>query len=361
LADGRRKLGVFAVLALVLLRLAIGWHFFREGLGKLAYDDATRQYHVAFSAESFLAQAKGPWAKHFRDWAPNVHDWPTLLAVPKQSRATTDDEAAEHAKWLSDHDQRRTTDEAKKGPAAVEFPPFAPYHDWAARVADDWQAILSNLSALPVLNDDQRHRAAEILREREQQLADYLADQSEAISDYQHELWRLDATRATPEASGVPYVEKRIASKAAETTAAAAPWLSQARDFEQKFLEDLRNLLTPEQKSQATTSQAIDAALTSPQQARLQRLNVGLTILTIAVGACLLIGFFTRLASLAGALFLLAIIATQPPWVADAAPTYNQIIELAGLLVLAGTGAGRWLGLDYLTYALFHRHRDLDD
>jgi hypothetical protein len=34
-----------------------------------------------------------------------------------------------------------------------------------------------------------------------------------------------------------------------------------------------------------------------------------------------------------------------------------QCIEFAGLLVLAGTGAGRWMGLDYFTWALFRRNR----
>ena len=48
--------------ALVLLRLAIGWHFFREGSAKLAYDPRTKRFDVAFSAEGFLPQAKGPLA-----------------------------------------------------------------------------------------------------------------------------------------------------------------------------------------------------------------------------------------------------------------------------------------------------------
>ena len=58
-----------------------------------------------------------------------------------------------------------------------------------------------------------------------------------------------------------------------------------------------------------------------------------------------------------GALFLLSVIASQPPWLAESAPTMPQCIEFASLLVLAGTGAGRWAGLDYFTYALFHRDR----
>jgi hypothetical protein len=57
-------------------------------------------------------------------------------------------------------------------------------------------------------------------------------------------------------------------------------------------------------------------------------------------------------------MFLLSIIATQPPWLPTAEPTIYQTVELAGLLVLAGTGAGRWLGLDYFSWALFSKHDD---
>jgi uncharacterized membrane protein YphA (DoxX/SURF4 family) len=79
------------------------------------------------------------------------------------------------------------------------------------------------------------------------------------------------------------------------------------------------------------------------------------TAVIIGVGVCLLLGFFTRLAAIVGALFLLGVICSQPFWIAESIATINQCIEFAGLLVLAGTGAGRWIGLDYLTYALFHR------
>jgi uncharacterized membrane protein YphA (DoxX/SURF4 family) len=352
---------VGAALALVLLRLAIGWHFFREGIGKLAYDDSQRQYHIAFSAEGFLSQAKGPLADRFHAWAPSGHDWAKLLAEPKQSHPLTAEEETEHAKWLAESEKRHAEAEKDKEIGSVEFPPFAPYHDWASRIEKDWKSTLANVISITGLTDDQRQRAAKIFNDRVEQLSDYLASQSDAIADYQHELWRLDGWRNTPEAADVPYVEKRIATKAAETTAAATPWVNQVRDFEQKFIDDLRQLFTPEQKAQAITSQSLNNALVSYEQQRLQRLNVGVTILTIAVGLCLLLGFFTRLASLAGALFLLTVIATQPPWITEAAPTYNQIVEFAALLVLAATRAGRWFGLDYITYSLFHRRRDVDD
>ena len=195
LADYRRQLGAGAVIALVLLRLAIGWHFFREGLGKLAYDEGTRQYHIAFSAEGFLAQAKGPWAAKFKAWAPNVHDWVGLLAVPRQNHEPTAEEAAQQAKSQAEYNERQAQASKNGGTSPVEFPPAAPYHDWAARIAEDWKAILSNVTAIPGLSEEQRHRAAEVFSQRVQQLTDYLAAQADAITDYQHELWRLDGWR----------------------------------------------------------------------------------------------------------------------------------------------------------------------
>jgi hypothetical protein len=66
------------------------------------------------------------------------------------------------------------------------------------------------------------------------------------------------------------------------------------------------------------------------------------------------------LAAVVGALFLLSVIAAQPPWVTGASPTYYQTVECAALLVLAGTGAGRWAGLDYFGYLLFGRRQRED-
>ena len=83
------------------------------------------------------------------------------------------------------------------------------------------------------------------------------------------------------------------------------------------------------------------------------------TVVTIGVGVCLLFGLFTRLASIVGALFLFGVIASQPFWISATAPTINQCVEFTALLVLAGTGAGRWAGIDGCLAALFRRRRAL--
>jgi hypothetical protein len=65
------------------------------------------------------------------------------------------------------------------------------------------------------------------------------------------------------------------------------------------------------------------------------------------VGVLLIIGLFSRLASLAAATFLVSVIMTQPPWIPGTEPTYFYCIELAALLVIFATCAGRLGGLDY--------------
>lgn len=324
MADHRRQFGTFTVAALVLLRLAVGAHFFHEGMEKIGYSVSDGRYAVTFSAEGFLSQATGPLADWFHEYVPNNHEWSTLLAVPRQD---TPESAAS-----------------------------APYQAWANRIVDDWNVTAEKIAAIPGLSEDQSKAASDALDTRRQQLVDYLTGESAAIEDYQHELWRLAQMQAAPEAA-VPYMQERIAAKQAELRAIPQTWLNQVNQFEQNYHDDLRSVLSDPQIANPALAAALDEALTDPRAARLAWLNKAVTILTLGVGVCLLLGFFTRLASLAGAAFLLAIIASQPPWAPDAVTTffYYQCVELVSFLVLGAVGAGRWLGIDSFSYALWHR------
>ena len=133
--------------------------------------------------------------------------------------------------------------------------------------------------------------------------------------------------------------------------------MRQVRGFEEAWHEELRSVVTAEQRVAENIFAALNHALVNPEQERLDRLNLAVTILTLGVGACLLLGFFTRLASLIGACFLLTVMASQPPWLPGAVTTYfgYQLVELAGLLVLFAVAAGRWAGLDYFTHAIWSR------
>jgi uncharacterized membrane protein YphA (DoxX/SURF4 family) len=89
--------------------------------------------------------------------------------------------------------------------------------------------------------------------------------------------------------------------------------------------------------------------------AELAMVDKVITWLTLGVGACLIVGLFVPLAGFVGAIFLAAVISTQPPWVGGAQETYYQFIEMFSLLVLACTCAGRWAGLDYFIALPFTR------
>jgi uncharacterized membrane protein YphA (DoxX/SURF4 family) len=82
--------------------------------------------------------------------------------------------------------------------------------------------------------------------------------------------------------------------------------------------------------------------------------------LTIA-GACLIVGFLTRLASVAGSLYLLAFYLAMPalPGMAEpGSPSHflfinNNIIEILALLAIATSQPGRRYGLDVWLRALW--------
>ena len=86
----------------------------------------------------------------------------------------------------------------------------------------------------------------------------------------------------------------------------------------------------------------------------------GLTI----VGLCLILGLFTRLASLAGMAFILMFYLAAPPLVGVfyAIPSEGSylivnknLVEAAALAVILLTGSGRFAGLDRIVHGLIRR------
>jgi thiosulfate dehydrogenase [quinone] large subunit len=86
----------------------------------------------------------------------------------------------------------------------------------------------------------------------------------------------------------------------------------------------------------------------------------GLTL----VGLCLMLGLFTRLASLGGIAFLLLFYLCNPPFVGYfySIPTEGSylvvnknLVELCALVVIFATGSGRFAGLDRILHGLIAR------
>jgi uncharacterized membrane protein YphA (DoxX/SURF4 family) len=85
------------------------------------------------------------------------------------------------------------------------------------------------------------------------------------------------------------------------------------------------------------------------------RINQIVPWFDVAVGLCLLLGFFTPLAALAGAVFLGSVVLGQYPPATGPTSTNYQLIESMACLVLAGTGAGRFAGLDYFLHLIVRK------
>jgi len=82
------------------------------------------------------------------------------------------------------------------------------------------------------------------------------------------------------------------------------------------------------------------------------------------VGVCLILGLFTRLASLAGIGFILLFYLATPPFIGyfysiPSEGSYlivnKNLVEIAALVVIFATGSGRFAGLDRIVHGLFAR------
>ena len=123
-----------------------------------------------------------------------------------------------------------------------------------------------------------------------------------------------------------------------------------------RFRIDLADELTPEQEKQGQIPQPITDLFTQD--------NV-IMFSNVAIGVCLMLGLFTRFASLAGALFLLSVVLAQPDWPGLYPPpppsagrtliVNKEFIEMLALFLLATTHVGRWGGLDFFIHHLIVR------
>ena len=343
---------VLAFIALMLLRFVVGFHFFKEGTYKLKN---------GFDAGGFLQSAKGPLAPQFK----------AMLDDP---------EGIKRFGVEIDH--------TAQGPESVTLNPdltYAIWEDFMHRTASHYR--FGDPELVDKLKQDRAVLAEEIKK---------LKSKSESAKD-------LEAERASAELK-----IKKIRSQTADAQEILedakkelGTWLQNnqvdlvahfgtedredgfERDGENKasvalYVDSLRDqvatIKSDRQKKLYGWKQEVDGMWTA-YEGRLNELAVkeqsenGGTILAhrpfdqpysqlkiinkvipwfdTIVGVLLILGLFTRLASGAAAIFLISVVLTQPFWIPGTAPTYFYWIELAALLVIFATCAGRMGGLDF--------------
>jgi uncharacterized membrane protein YphA (DoxX/SURF4 family) len=323
--------GFMAALSIVLLRIAIGWHFLYEGCEKVV---GTVSGKEPFSAEIYLRNANGPLGTYFRGMLPDVNS--VAMLDPARLKESWKDDVS----WIADQ-YAFTTDQQDKAQKIL---------DVSLRWADYWFDDPENV---------------------------------EKIKKYYHDLGQVLATEQDPNALSF---QKERAWESRRSVEADRRTLIQPLVGQEKSLrEAVAKLVLPEQVKAAGATRewilsqidkiGINSRSLAPSQAssappaRWTSLDV-LNALTmyglIAIGGCLILGFLTPLAALSAAAFLAMIYLSMPPWPGlppnpKAEGHYlivsKNLIELIACFVVATTPNAHWIGLDALFFGARRRRR----
>jgi uncharacterized membrane protein YphA (DoxX/SURF4 family) len=320
---------------LVLLRLAIGWHFLFEGVEKLNSD--------SWTSEVYLREASGPAAPLFH-WLAGDPLVERLTPLPHES------------------DEGRTPDQQF-------FPPA---------LARDWQAYFDAFVAYYELDPQQRELAQAKWEQAKGQTMVWLLNGQVKVK--RESPWgpSVEVTRSTPQRLADYQKELALARRAqseemAQFGLSADHPLQKAKTEANRIRNELRNDLN---RQTGEMKKALASVLTDAQKARdpmpdslarpkwtersrLEWIDWLTKGALTAIGICLLAGFLTRSACVGGALLLLMFFLAMPPFPGlppnpRAEGHYlfvnKNLIEMLALLTLATTVSGRWLGVDGLIH-----------
>ena len=341
----------------MLLRVVIGFHFYKEGTGKLRQGDWN-------GTEYFLKGAKGPLAPHFQSLIRDTDGREKLCIVETENENgdkrigfDTDltfylwddfiDQATSYYGFGSEQLQQEIQTRREKLAEEIE----------RARNETDRSVDTRALEAERKLGEanillirEQIERAEEILQIHKDQLTDYLnVNKTEIFSHFatQNRLdgFERDGVNRKQTATYVDSLREQVDTIRSDRAKQLGGWAAEVESIWDSFETQVNNLAVDRQANELEPME-LHRPFDQPKS-NLNMLNKFIPWFDTIVGVLLILGLFTRLASLAGAGFLASVIATQPPWIPGTTPTYYQAIELFALLVIFATCAGRMGGLDY--------------
>ena len=337
---------------LVLLRLAIGWHFLYEGLHKLhSIELGPTSTNRPFSSAGYFRDAPGPFATFMRSQLGD----PDAAAVAELT--------------------------VEPVPAGEDVTKYPPQKRMPARLKQEWEDYVAHFSAHYGLDDEQRKRARATLEQAESKIVTWLTNPvvddktptvkkvypsgvveeklsiPQRIREYKAALEDLhNTTEKRLRAFNRDVEGKRLALAKADVTRLRTGLLNDLKEKTAEYLE------TPLQKNLELTAEQLEkGALPEPEVRTKQWWVDRITVwFLIVVGGCLMVGLFSRLNCLAAAAFLCMTYLAAPPFPWLPVPPVSEgnyawvnknLIEMLALLALATTASGRWLGLDALIHA----------
>ncbi len=364
-----------AVVFLILLRVAIGWHFFFEGYEKyhsvsVGPTETPTEPNRPWTSEGYFREAQGPMAVAMR-WK------------------------------LGDPDDRALARLTVRGQPGDE-----PAKRLPAELQREWDGYFNRFAAHYNLDADQQAKAQTILQQEKERLGAWFTarpyspewllaglwsdfdrkpfkhtarvgpadkfDANESVAErvegYRAKLNEYrELLHAKPETLGRDVEKTRRAVVRADLMALRTELTSMLDGRTAEMKSALASTLNDEQKKLNPVPE--------PQQGwkALEIIDPpgGWTFIGVVdrltrwglllIGAGLMLGLFSRTSALAGALFLVMTVLTTPalPWLPEPPTTEGHyvyisknVIEMLALFMLTCIPSGRWFGLDALIHAL---------
>ena len=353
-----------AFLALAILRIAVGYHFFKEGQAKL--ESGT------FTAEYFLSGANGPLAPEFKSMLDDpdglialcVEEVPTEGGTKLYQLNPADtfevwekyaDKASRYYGLGSEGLEKKLAEDreelgnkirkarSEKDDSVDTKSLEAERNDMAA----DIKAIRKQPDTLTGIIQDHKDMLNSWLGQNDTEIVAHFgtADRIAGFSS--------DGVNRAKVGTYVEALRGQIDTIKSDRSKKVKGWKKEIADMWSSLERQVNDLPVADQAERGELP--LDR-IYSPSNSNLSLINRIIPWFDVIVGSLLILGLFSRLASLAGAGFLLSVLATQPFWIPGSDPTYLYMIEFAALLVIFATCAGRNFGMDYFIHSFF-RHK----
>jgi uncharacterized membrane protein YphA (DoxX/SURF4 family) len=341
--------GFLTMVLLVVLRLAIGWHFFFEGAHKLrSFVYGTKP----FSSAGYFREAPGPLAWQMRQYLGDPDDDALTRLTP---------------------------------PPAYPDQPNDPASRMPPALKKQWEDLFNQFVKFYGLDANQEKEAKAKLDKAESEVVRWLTinaipgkSKDKQPTDVQAVMTEVEKTYP----SGVLEVQETPAQRVAEYRDKVQGYRNMLDKTDAAFNSDVvglnrlavkneaagmrKSLLADLDKKRSELKAAWEALLTDPQREKgvpppslppiwwIDGITAwGLTI----IGGCLLLGLLTRSNCMLAAGFLLMTYFVSPPWPWLPTPPNTEgnylfdnknVVEMFALLVLATTASGQWFGVDAL-------------
>lgn len=289
LSASPRQLGTAALVALIALRIGIGFHFFTEGTDKLQ--------KPGWTSAGFLGNAKGQFADSFHNMV-----------------------------WDADGLARLDLDETKRL----------------------WDHFRERVVRIYAFDDSQTKQAETAFKRRLNQLEAHFAENRREIEEYRLGITRRDSYRNQKDRVQVASLSGQLGSIESDLKSQRSKIIGPIDQIWQGYEAELNTLATEGQRHHGPIS--LDHPWRRTLDSR--TIDKIIPYFDLTLGMLLMLGLFTRTAATAAGLFLCSVIVSQWPGTPGAVPVWPQLIEALALFVIAATASGRAAGVDFFVRLL---------